>query len=241
MSNEPNKIETSSNLQDKDSISALPLRSKSSIREPGPALVRRTEGIFWHQTMTIMKRDLKIILSSARFLFVFVITTSLIPAAFMLANTFVGRTGAYYSVVILNGSLSRVIITSQVEERAKKFRSTFRLMGKFHLPPRRINIFRFERQCVFYRSIPGKYWNDWDMFNLLYPWKCCIQFWILLVYPVLPLDLLNSVLQYGYDEYEHELVLPHQESKDRCRRLRPLHFRHRLHVRSPIQSHILTP
>jgi hypothetical protein len=73
---------------------------------------------------------MKIILTSVRFLIVFVILSTLIPAAFLAADTFVGRTGAYYSIVILNGSMSRVVITSQVEERAKKFRSTFRLMGK---------------------------------------------------------------------------------------------------------------
>lgn len=99
----------------------------------GPALTRREEGIFWHQSKTIMKRDLKILFSSVRFLVVFVILNTFMPLAFRLADAFEERVRAYYSVVILNGALSRVIITSQVEERAKKFRSTFRLMGKFHV------------------------------------------------------------------------------------------------------------
>lgn len=53
----------------------------------------------------------------------------MIPAIFSLTGIFVGRTGAFYCAIILNGALSRLLITSQVEERAKKFRPTFRLMG----------------------------------------------------------------------------------------------------------------
>lgn len=51
------------------------------------------------------------------------------PFIFSRIDTFKGRIAAYYSVIVLNASLSRNVITNQVEEKAKKFRSTFRLMG----------------------------------------------------------------------------------------------------------------
>ena len=91
---------------------------------------KQEETIFWEQLKAILVRDLKLNIRTVRFLMVFLLTQTVTPIVLSVSGYFEGRVVAYYSTIILNGTLSRTVIIGQVEERAKKFRSTFRLMGK---------------------------------------------------------------------------------------------------------------
>jgi hypothetical protein len=90
---------------------------------------RLKTGILTLQTKTIAIRTLKLNIRTLRFLIIYVGVQIIMPIAFYLTNRFTGRTGAYYNIIVLNATLTRMVVTSQVEERAKKFRSTFKLMG----------------------------------------------------------------------------------------------------------------
>lgn len=81
------------------------------------------------QIKAIAIRDIKLNVREARFIGLFLFVQLLIPCGFYFTQMFTGRIGAYYSVIILNAAMSRVVITNNVEEKAKKFRSTFKLMG----------------------------------------------------------------------------------------------------------------
>lgn len=94
---------------------------------------RLEEGIVKKQIWAIALRDIKLNIREARFIVMFLFVQLLVPCGFYFTNMFRGRIGAYYSVIILNAAMSRIVITNHVEERAKKFRSTFKLMGKFSI------------------------------------------------------------------------------------------------------------
>lgn len=95
----------------------------------GQKVEKLTSNIFLRQTKAILKRDLKLNILSIRFLILFIFLQILMPFFFSRFQSFKGRRTAYYSIIVLNASLSRLIMTKNVEERAKKFRSVFRLMG----------------------------------------------------------------------------------------------------------------
>lgn len=89
------------------------------------------KGINWSQTKAIMMRDLKLNMRELRFVMVFLVIQFIIPGGFFYTGLFKHRTAAYYSMILLNGALSRNVITNYVLEREKKFRTTFKLMGIF--------------------------------------------------------------------------------------------------------------
>lgn len=91
------------------------------------------EGVIKKQIFAIMMRDIKLTIREAKYLSVLFFTQLLVPCGFYYMDLFQGRIGAYYCVIVLNSTLSRIVVTNHVEERAKKFRSTFKLMGKHRL------------------------------------------------------------------------------------------------------------
>lgn len=90
----------------------------------------RKRGVNWSQIKAIFMRDIRLNIREFRFVLVFFFIQIIVPGAFYLGNIFQGRTCAYYSIILLMGGLSRNVITNYVLEREKKFRTTFKLMGK---------------------------------------------------------------------------------------------------------------